>query len=505
MINQKACNPTLDGSITLNHVPKKNYPTVAVIGAGLGGLATALRLKKMGLRVIIFEKNPQVGGKLSEFRENSYRWDMGPSLLTMPFILDELFDELSLHRIDWIRLRRISPTCRYFWEDGYSIDEDDLFWSRPEVSPILKNGESIYTLSGDAFLRYPPHAWWRALRLKNIFALRHLLKLAPWRTLHESLQKLCIEPHMRQLFERFATYNGSSPYYTPSTFNVIPYVEAKFGGWYVEGGMAQLTRQLGRIAEQMGISICTNTSVKKLDEKGLHLSNGSIERFNFYICNGDVLYAHKHWIRFSGYEKALQILLKRERSLSGFIMLLGVRRQFPFLSHHNIFFSSNYEREFRELFAEKIPVQDPTIYISITSRSNAKDAPNGCDNYFILVNAPSNTESIDWPQIALSYQNHILKILERKGLCGLREAIETSYVFTPLDFENRDQSLGGSLYGWASHNLSTSFLRPSIRSNLNSNLYFTGGTTHPGGGIPLVLLNAQMVAEEIGGRIGCRA
>lgn len=470
---------------------------VCVIGGGLAGLAAALRLRHSGHRVTLIEKNPNFGGKIAEHRHAGFRWDMGPSLLTMPDVLRQLFHDLDRQLEDHLQLIRIEPVCRYFWPDGFQLDEDATFFKKPEVAAFLRYAAGIYALSGEAFLTRPPHELWRAFTPRNWPKLTHLPKIATLSTVAREVERRFSDPHLRQLFNRFATYNGSSPYRTPATFNVIPYVEAEFGAWYVQGGMARLPEALAGLARAMGVELIAGTEVRSLDGGGARLATGDVIGADAYLCNGCAVEAHRRWIRFPGWQTEADRLAKPPRALSGFVLLLSVDRRYPQLSHHNIFFSSDYPSEFHQLFEEKRPADDPTIYISITARTDSADAPPNSDNYFVLVNAPAEIESIDWVKLGPAYGDRILAKLETMGLQKLSQAIRYRHLFTPLDFARRDLSASGSLYGWASHSPLTALLRPPLRSPLDPRLFFAGGTTHPGGGIPLVLLSAQMAVQQI--------
>ncbi len=484
--------------VDMSRPPDPYRPDVVVIGGGLGGLATALRLQHSGHRVVVLEKNRTCGGKLAELHDQGFRWDMGPSLLTMPHVLDELFEFIGARRVDHLTLERMNPACRYFWPDGHQLDEDEAFFARPEVAAFLEYARGIYELSGEAFLTRPPDQWWRAMHPRNWPLLRHLPKLCTFATVASSVESRVADPHLRQLFQRFATYNGSDPFQAPAAFNVIPYVEATYGGWYVRGGMARIAVVLEELCRKSGVQLVTGAQVIRCDHREIQIQDGRRWSARHVVVNGDAIRAHRDWVRLPGWEHEAKKMLTPPLALSGFVMLLGVRHQYPHLSHHNIFFSADYRKEFRQLFELNLPAEDPTIYISITGRSDAADAPDGCDNYFVLVNAPAETDDIDWKAFGPSYSNLVIHKLEDMGLVGLSSKILRSHLFTPADFSARDLSMHGSLYGWASHSPRTAMLRPPMVSPLAPNWHFVGGTTHPGGGIPLVLLGAKMTAERIG-------
>ena len=248
---------------------------ILVIGAGLGGLAAAIRLARAGHAVEVWERNGEAGGKLKEFHVDGFSWGTGPSLLTMPHVLRELFAAAGQRMEDHLDLIRLESACRYFWTDGTVIDEDASFWLQPEIAKFLQYARGIYELSGEAYLNRPPSEFWRAFTLGNLTKLRHIGKVATTRTLAAEVDRRISDPYLRQIFLRFATYNGSSPYHTPATFNIIPYVEAEFGAWYVRGGMAKIAGELTALAQRSGVTFrfnttCTDWTGREATAQGWH-------------------------------------------------------------------------------------------------------------------------------------------------------------------------------------------------------------------------------------------
>jgi phytoene desaturase len=479
---------------------------ILVIGAGLGGLAAAIRLARAGHAVEVWEKNGEPGGKLKELRSDGFRWDTGPSLLTMPHVLRELFASAEERMEDHLELVRLDSACRYFWTDGTVIDEDTSFWSQPDVAKFLAYARGIYELSGEAYLNHPPGDFWRAFSLRNFLKLRHLGKVATTRTLAAEVERRIADPHLRQVFLRFATYNGSSPYLTPATFNIIPYVESEFGAWYVRGGMAKIAEALTALAQRNGVAFRFNTTATAWNGTEATAHDGTRSRADFLVCNGDVLSSGSRRPPGDGISpgfladifsaKDQQKLLRPPLSNSGFILFLGIRGCDPRLGHHNIFFSDDYPREFTDIHSQKISPGEPTIYISLSSRTDPDHAPQGHDNYFVLVNAPARDPDQAWTQAEThGYRDVVLKRLARFGLDNLPRRIVAERIFTPSDFATRDLAHHGALYGWASHSIRASLFRPPLHAS--KNVFFVGGTTHPGGGIPLVLLSGKMVADLI--------
>jgi diapolycopene oxygenase len=471
---------------------------ILVIGAGLGGLATASRLASAGHAVEVWEKNGEPGGKVKALAQDGFRWDTGPSLLTMPHVLRELFASAGERLEDHLDLVRLDSACRYFWTDGTIIDENAVFWPQPEVARFLEYARGIYELSGEAYLNHPPGEFWRAFTPGNLGKLRHLPKVATTRTLAAEVERRISDPHVRQIFLRFATYNGSSPYLTPATFNIIPYVESEFGAWYVRGGMAKIAVELAALAQRRGVTFRFNTTATGWDGREASAQDGTRSRADYLVCNADVLSARTGFLADITPPSIQKRLLWPPLSTSGFILFLGVHGNDSRLGHHNIFFSDDYPKEFTQIHEEKISPREPTIYISVSSRTDPGHAPEAHDNYFVLINAPARDPKQPWTkEEAQGYRDLVLQRLERFGFHDLPSRIVSERIFTPSDFAARDLAHHGALYGWASHSIGTSLFRPPLRSRTVRNVFFTGGTTHPGGGIPLVLLSGKMVADLI--------
>jgi phytoene desaturase len=471
--------------------------SVAVIGGGLAGLASAARLAHGGAAVTVFERNPRAGGKVASKTEAGFRWDLGPSLLTMPHILNELWAECGDPAGPPLELVRLESACRYRWTDGTVIDEDAAFWSRPDAARLLAHARGIYEISEETFLMEAPDRLWRQFRPRTFARLRHLPKLAWPQTIAADVARRFRDPHVAQIFLRFATYNGSSPYRTPAAFQIIPFVEAEFGAWYIRGGMEQLPAAIETLARSRGASIECGVTVDAVarDCGGFRLSadRDDLGRFDAVVCNRDAVAAGADLLP-EGYRRKPHP--RRDPSTSGFVMLLGVRGITGSLGHHNILFSDDYPREFADLFDRRIPPGQPTVYIAISARTDPDRAPAGDENWFVLVNAPADHPGFDWAREGEAYAERVLDRIEAFGLRGLRDRIACRSLFTPADFERRDLSWRGALYGYASHGPLSAFHRPPVAVPGLPGFTFAGGATHPGGGIPLVLRSARIASER---------
>lgn len=475
---------------------------VAVIGAGLGGLSAAALLARSGLRVTVFEKGCRAGGKMNVFSANGFTWDTGPSLVTMPHVLRGLWRKLGRDLDRDLQLVRLEPSCRYFWPGRHRMDEDEAFWHRPDLARLLGHAAGIYDLSAEAFLEHRLEDWWKQLHWKNLPKLRHLPKVADRRTLAQLAAACFADKRLRQYLGRFATYNGSSPYRAPAAFVIIPYVQRQFGSWYVKGGLYRIAETLSRICREEGARFEFGTEISRVqpDGRGFTLATAGGTAFccDLVICNQDVLSADAQLFPppfRTGYGGE-----RRDLAVSGFAMLLGIRGHHPGLLHHNVFFSDDYEAEFRQIFDQRTPPSPPTIYVAIDSKTEPERAPAGHENWFVLVNVPAFREPGEgnrWERVSENYGKLILRRLSAFGVDGLEKKVVECHYLSPLDFARRFNAFGGSLYGFASHGLLSAFRRPPLQSRRLPNLWFVGGSTHPGGGIPLTLLSGQIVAEEV--------
>ncbi|HEY0426781.1 MAG TPA: phytoene desaturase family protein [Pyrinomonadaceae bacterium] len=480
---------------------------ITIIGAGLGGLAAAIRLAKTGFSVTILEKNENAGGKVNLIEASGYKFDTGASLLTMPHVLRGVFEFAGKRMEDYLEIVAVEPICRYFWPDNTRLDAlTDLQKTEREIERIepadaanfrryLADSKRKYEIAEKTFLSRTLNDLPRLLQpefVKDLFAISTL------KTLDAHNRKYFSSAKMQQLFNRFATYNGSSPFQTPAAFALIPFVEFGLGAWYVRGGMYEIPRALERLARESGVEFRFEAEVEKiLVEKrkavGVRLKSGDELKADFVVTNADAVETYRNLLPVEN--KKIE---RREPSCSGFVLLLGARKKFPQLAHHNIFFSDDYKAEFEQIFKARRPAANPTIYVCAATRTDESQAPAGHENLFVLINAPYTSEATEWHREAKPYRNLIIKKLEESGLEDLESSIDFEQIITPVDFEKKYRANRGSIYGISSNGLFSAFLRVPNRAKDVENLYFAGGATHPGGGIPLVLLSGKFAAEMVG-------
>jgi phytoene desaturase len=496
--------------------------TVAIIGAGVGGMAAAIRLAVQGYRVQIFERNARAGGKLNLVECDGWRFDTGPSLLTMPDVVRDLFAAAGASLDDTLDLLPLDPICRYVFPDGIlfdaSSDAERMMAAMSEFNErdadnflrFLDYGRRVYDITAQPFLFSELGGAGKVggALLRRLHRPQDLARVLSPISLHALVKRHFRDPHMRQVFDRYATYNGSSPFRAPAVYAIIPYVEYSFGAWYPRGGMYRLAEALVALLAKVGVELHLNAPVQRIlcGEKGatgIELVHGGVVSADAVISNADVATTYRYLVPPDARPRSLvERLARLEPSLSGFVMLLGTDCRFDQLLHHNIYFSQNYRQEFFDIFERRVAPRDPTIYVCATSRTDPTQAPPGGENLFVLVNAPYLSDDFSWAAEQASYRELVIDKLERMGLPGLREHIVFEQIITPDDLEARYGAQRGAIYGFSSNNLFAPFTRPQNRAPNLPGLYFAGGSVHPGGGLPLVMLSGKIVAEMIAHDIG---
>ncbi|GAB3328588.1 phytoene desaturase family protein [Larkinella ripae] len=488
--------------------------TAAIIGAGIAGIAAAIRLAVKGYRVDVFEANSYPGGKLSGFEQAGFRFDAGPSLFTMPQLVDELFQLAGRHPGDYFTYSRLDETCRYFWDDGTRLTAwaDRLAFAREVETQLGESAEHLlahlddsatkYGITEKLFLHRSLHKLSTWFNRDALHGYLNLPKLEVFKTMNRANEQRFQHPKLVQLFNRYATYNGSDPYQTPATMNIIPHLEYNIGAFFPKDGMIGITNSLVRLAEDLGVRFWFNTRITELVTNGARItgvktgvSGEPIRDYDVVVSNMDVVSTFRKLLPNA---RQPERILRQPKSSSGLIFYWGIRRKFPELGLHNIFFSQDYRAEFDQLFNRQTLSDDPTIYLNITSKHKPDDAPPGCENWFILINAPNNSGQ-NWDDLIAKTRQNVIRKLSQNLRVDVKPLIECESVLDPRSIEIRTSSSQGALYGNSSNNRFAAFLRHANFSHQFHNLYFVGGSVHPGGGIPLCLLSAKIATDLIQG------
>lgn len=482
-------------------------PTAIVIGSGAAGLAASIRLAAKGYAVRVFEANKYPGGKISLVEGKGYRFDAGPSLFTLPHLVTDLFELCGEAAEAHFTYHRKKLACRYFWQDGVELSA----WSDPDklameiekvldvpserIEKYLAEASEVFEATSTIFLESSLHKLQTYLKPEIVKSLASLHKLSLLSTLNEVNKRKLKHPKLVQLFNRYATYNGSSPYKTPGVMRIIPHLEHGLGTFYAKGGMHSITTSLFALAKRMGVSFNFEEAVERIvtenkEIEGVRTTKQSYQA-DLVFSNMDVVPTYR---KLMPEVPAPEKTLSQPRSSSALIFYWGVRGQFPQLDLHNIFFSEDYKAEFQQIFDAQDVGGDPTIYINISSKEDPTDAPQGCENWFVMVNVPANYGQ-DWDQITNRLRNRIIAHLNKRLDLNLEELIEFEETLDPRSIESKTSSYLGALYGAASNNTMAAFLRHPNFSRRYNKLFFCGGSVHPGGGVPLALLSAKIAVD----------
>lgn len=489
----------------MNHSSKK----AIVIGSGIAGMAAAIRLAVQGFQVSVYEANGYPGGKLSSFEKNGYLFDAGPSLFTQPENIEALFAYANEPIQSYFQYKKVDVSCNYFFENGKCViayaDKEKLFKEFSEklgedakaIKKYLVNAEKLYNNVGSVFLNHSLHkpATWLHRRVFKAIRATKLSYL--FNSLHTHNKKHFVSSEATQIFNRFATYNGSNPYKAPSMLSLIPHLEQNQGTYYPKGGMISITNALYQLAQKKGVTFHFNHKVVKIlhnskSVKGI-VVNGIHILADIIVSNGDVYYTYKYLLNLPSQTKKIE---QQERSSSALIFYWGIKKEFSSLGLHNILFSDNYENEFEHIFIKKELSTDPTIYINVTSKMEKGQAPDGNENWFVMINAPNNVGQ-DWPSMTTALRAMVVKKINRILQTDIESHIDNETIMDPVIIEEKTGTYMGALYGTSSNSPLAAFLRPSNFSKKIQGLYFCGGTVHPGGGIPLCLQSAAITTEII--------
>lgn len=483
--------------------------SVIVIGAGLGGLSAAISLAQEGYSVTIHEKNDKIGGKLNVLKEQGYTFDLGPSILTLPAIFERLFERSGKKMSDYFTIRPLRPHWRNFFQDGKVVDLDPdpavmaaearkVGEDPANVERFLKYSADLYDLVNDGYFE-------QGLDTSKEFAEHYGLLKFPkfdlFRTMHGGVSRFLKTPHMRDIFDYFIKYVGSSAYRAPAFMNCMPTIQFRYDLWYVEGGLYHIALGLKRLIEELGITVHLNSEIKEIRKEGetvtgIVTADGAFHAADILVSNVEVIPAYEKLL---GEDKTFMKSLDRyEPACSGLVLDLGLDIQYPQLAHHNFFFSEHQKEHFKTVFQKHQLPPDPTIYLVAASKTDPTVAPAGCDCLKILPHIPYiNDEKPLTREDYLVFKDRIIDKLERMGLTDLRKHIVYEHVWTPLDIRERYNSNKGSIYGVVSDRFKNLAFKAPKQSTKYPNLFFVGGSVNPGGGMPMVVLCGQNVCKKI--------
>ena len=492
---------------------------ISVVGAGIGGMSAAARLAKQGHQVTVFENSDQSGGKCRTEWFGDYAFDTGPSLLTLPAVFRDLFLKTGKRIEHVLDISPVDPAFNYNFADGSNVTFPNL--SNPKTyqeieksfgisasqswRQIIERSEKMWEASRDSFIESELTSIWPLLLRKNL--INQINQISPFTSLRSLSEKLNLDPHLKMIIDRYATYTGSDPRSAPAVLLTIAFVESTFGAWHIKGGIGQLSVALEQRCRDLGVdfefkSLVTKIVVEQNKVKGVVLSDGKIIKTDLVVSNSDAEYTFNSLIgsEVSSARGERRKLKSATKSLAGFSLLLGLdnSKSKPVdVDHHNVYFPENYDLEFDQIFTQKVPVTDPTIYLCAPKDSSMVKGADK-DAWFVLVNAPRHEPESgwDWKDGGQEYAQKIISKMDDLGL-NVTNRLDFMEYRTPADLENYAMAPGGSIYGTSSNSPVSAFLRARNRSKVKG-LFCVGGSAHPGGGLPLVGISAEIVAKAIG-------
>ena len=491
-------------------------PKVVVIGGGLGGLSAAIRLAKQNFDVHLFEQSDSLGGKCRVENFDGYAFDTGPSLLTLPAVYRDLFLKTGAPLDQELSLLPVDPAFDYHFPSGKrltlpnasragvveAIEATFGATSAREWVALMDRAEAMWHVSREPFVESELRGFFPLLKRPGF--LSSLRTIAPFTSLRAMARRYLSTPELVTLIDRYATYTGSDPRRAPAVLLTIAYIEQVFGAWHIEGGIGNLSVALEKRARGLGVQIHLNTSVRTITTAGQKVTGivtaqGEQIAADFVISNADATITYEKLLDKSDLARGeLRKLRRATPSFSGFYLLLSLQGKDERRRHHTVSFPADYDAEFDALFTTLQPVADPTLYIC--SPRDQSMAPEDGESWFVLVNAPRHSQDstgFDWlaPGVAERYSHRVIDLLVARGLLD-RSRIIASTFRSPADIEEMFNAPGGSIYGKSSNGASAAFDRAANRSPIEG-LFLVGGSTHPGGGVPLVGISGEIVANAI--------
>ena len=482
-----------------------------VVGSGIGGLATSIRLACQGFQVTVFEANAYPGGKLTAFSLGKYRFDAGPSLFTMPHFVSELFELAGENPTEHFAYKKKEIACQYFWEDGVQLTaygdrnklvneiEKQLKVPSDTVLTYLENAQKKYERTQSLFLEQSLHKLSTYFSKDTLKGILHYRSFEIGKSLHEVNQKHLKEPHLVQMYDRYATYNGSSPFKTPGIMTLVQHLEQHYGTFIPYKGMEDISQSIYQLALRKGVRFHFNTTVSKIvienkKAKGIQVK-GEEFRSDVTIASADYHHVDQFLLEKQNRQYTPKYWDKRHLAPSSLIFYLGVNKKIPKLNHHNLFFDQDFDQHAKEIYDTKVWPKNPLYYASFPSITDSYFAPEGKEAATFLIPIAPGLE--DNEAIRKKYFDIILDRLEKSTNQELRSSVLFVESFCVNDFIKDYNSYKGNAYGLANILTQTAFLRPKIKSKKVENLYFTGQLTVPGPGVPPSIISGKIVSEKI--------
>jgi phytoene desaturase len=487
-----------------------------VIGAGIGGIAAAARLARSGFQVVVIEKNDRPGGRCNQIVRDGHRFDIGPTLFLMPEVFAETYTALGERMEDHLDLRRIDPTYTIRFSDGLKLQlTADLLKMQPQLDAVEENafegflryiaeGNKHYRVSLNKFVGrnfYNAFQYFSPANLPLLFQLKALTKH------YRNMSSFFSDPRLKAAFTFQNMYLGLSPYDAPATYSLLQYTELAGGVWYPMGGMYRVIETLTAIAEKLGVQFIYNSPAKKFKVEGnrvasVELEDGQVLTADLFVGNADLPYIYSDLLPDTTETKKLE---QKKYTSSTIMFYWGVDKLYPEIGHHNVFLSGDYKASFDSIFNDHTLPDEPSFYIHAPSRTDPAAAPAGQDTLFVLIPVGHLDESRtqDWNALVNRARETVFeRLASQVGVNDIRQHIKFEIIYTPLDWQEQFNLAKGAAFGLSHNFQQVGYLRPQNRHARYKNLYFAGASTHPGTGLPIVLLSAKLVTERILKEIG---
>jgi diapolycopene oxygenase len=490
---------------------------VGIIGGGLGGLSAACVLAARGHRVVLFERNDWLGGKAATLSKDGFRFDMGPTILTMPSTLKRIFDEAGRRMKDYLRLERLDPQWRCFFDDGSGLDlaqdPGTMAQRLDQFAPDTGSGEryrDFIDYAGRLNRISQRHFFYRPVGgLRDMFEwkvdpamLKDVLAMRMGRSVASTVRSFTPDPRVAQMIDHFTQYVGSSPYGSPAILCGIAHMQTSEGIWYPIGGTRAVPEALTRLANDLGVELRTGIQIEKIISRGgkvvaLRTSDGETIEIAAVVSNCDSVRTHRELTN-GEVANAFERRRKYEPACSGVVLYLGLNKRYEHLAHHDFVFSRDPREEFEWIYQKGEPAPDPTCYLAATTCTEPATAPSGGEALYVLVHTPYLRPHHDWKKMLPEYRRVILEKLKRTGkMPDIESRIVFEHALTPQDIHDRYHVLNGAIYGLASHGKFLGAFKPGNRSPDLRGLYLAGGAAHPGPGMPMVIMSGWIAADAL--------
>jgi len=489
---------------------------IGVVGAGLAGLASACVLAARGHKVILFDKNDWLGGKAAQLEQDGFRFDMGPTILTVPHVLERVFTEAGRKMSDYLDLRRLDPQWRCFFEDGSVLDlQEDVAKMAAVIADYAPGSEQGYqdfiAMSAKLHEVSEKFFFWKSvegiadtLEFKgmNLATLKDVMSLRMGTSVASQIRKRVPDARVSQMLDHFVQYVGSSPYASPAVLCSIGHMQTDLGVWYPMGGTRAVPQALEKLAGELGVDLRPGTGIARILSEdgrasGVVTEGGETIRLAAVVSNMDSVRTMRELVGGPPARKFAR-RWKRDPACSGVVLYLGLDKGYDHLAHHDFVFSADPKVEFDWIYGKGEPAPDPTCYIAATARTEPGVAPPGGEALYVLVHTPYLRPHHDWSKMFPAYRQVILDKLKRcAGMPDIEERIVFEHHLTPQDIHERYNVLNGAIYGLASHGKVNGAFKPGNRSRDLKGLYMAGGAAHPGPGMPMVLMSGWIAADSL--------